>query len=115
MSTTINDGDTAWVLLSSSLVMLMIPGLGYFYSGLARHKSALSLIFLSMLSLAVVSIQWFLWGYSLAFSPNGSPFIGDFQYSAYTSLFSSASQTYPQVPSIPVSVFMVTDDICFVL
>lgn len=103
----INDGDTTWVLVSSAMVMLMIPGLGYFYSGLARHNSALSLIFLSMLSLAVVSFQWFLWGYSLSFAPDGGPFIGNLNYGAYNGLFDSATSTYPQVPTIPGSVFMV--------
>jgi Amt family ammonium transporter len=55
----------------------MIPGVGFFYSGLARRKSALSLIWLSMMSIAVVGFQWFFWGYSLTFSHTGSAFIGD--------------------------------------
>jgi Amt family ammonium transporter len=54
---TIDSGDTAWILASTALVMIMIPGLGYFYSGMARSKNALSLIMLSVLSLAVVSVQ----------------------------------------------------------
>ncbi|KAI1485360.1 ammonium transporter AmtB-like domain-containing protein [Biscogniauxia mediterranea] len=70
-------GDFAWILTSSALVLLMIPGVGFFYSGLARRKSALSLIMLSMLSVAVVDFQWFFWGYSLTFSHTGSSFIGD--------------------------------------
>ncbi|KAI0470765.1 ammonium transporter [Xylariaceae sp. FL0804] len=71
-------GNFAWILTSSALVLLMIPGVGFFYSGLARRKSALSLILLSMLSVAVVEFQWFFWGYSLAFSHTGSSsFIGD--------------------------------------
>jgi Amt family ammonium transporter len=56
----LNPGDAAWLLTSTALVMIMIPGVGYFYSGLARSKNALSLIMLSMLSLAVVSFQWWL-------------------------------------------------------
>ncbi|CAK7262681.1 ammonium transporter Amt1 [Sporothrix epigloea] len=70
-------GDFAWIMTSSALVLLMIPGVGFFYSGLARRKSALSLIWLSMMSIAVVSFQWFFWGYSLTFSHTGSRFIGD--------------------------------------
>lgn len=50
-------GDLAWILTSSALVLLMIPGVGFFYSGLARRKSALSLIWLSMMATAVVSFQ----------------------------------------------------------
>jgi ammonium transporter, Amt family len=53
----LNPGDAAWVLTSTAFVMLMVPGVGYFYSGLARSKNALSLIMLSILSLAVVSFQ----------------------------------------------------------
>lgn len=55
-------GNIAWVLISTSLVLLMIPGVGFFYSGLARRKSALSLIWLSIMSMAVVSFQ--VWKFS---------------------------------------------------
>ncbi|EPE08596.1 ammonium transporter mep2 [Ophiostoma piceae UAMH 11346] len=72
-----SSGDFAWIMTSAALVLLMIPGVGFFYSGLARRKSALSLIWLSMMSIAVVSFQWFFWGYSLTFSHTGSSFIGD--------------------------------------
>ncbi|KAK3951769.1 ammonium transporter AmtB-like domain-containing protein [Pseudoneurospora amorphoporcata] len=64
-----HDGDIAFLLLCTVLVMLMIPGVGFFYSGLSRRKSALSLIFISILVCAVTSIQWFIWGFSLSFSP----------------------------------------------
>ncbi|KAF3064814.1 Ammonium transporter 1 [Daldinia childiae] len=70
-------GDFAWIMTCAALVLLMVPGVGFFYSGLARRKSALSLIMLAMLSIAVVDFQWFFWGYSLAFSHTGSSFIGD--------------------------------------
>jgi len=64
-------------MTSSALVLLMVPGVGFFYSGLARRKSALSLIWLAMMSISVVGFQWFFWGYSLTFSHTGSAFIGD--------------------------------------
>lgn len=67
----------AYITISAVLVLLMIPGVGFFYSGLARRKSALQLVLLSMLSVAVVGFQWFLWGYSLAFSRTGNAFLGD--------------------------------------
>lgn len=71
-------GDFAWVMTCSALVLLMIPGVGFFYSGLARRKSALALILLSLMSVAIVGFQWFFWGYSLAFShTSSSAFIGD--------------------------------------
>lgn len=72
-----SSGDFAWILTSSALVLLMVPGVGFFYSGLARRKSALALIWLSMMSIAVVGFQWFFWGYSLTFSHTGSAYIGD--------------------------------------
>ncbi|KAF7350126.1 Ammonium transporter [Mycena venus] len=72
-----NAGDTAWVLASMALVWIMIPGVGFFYSGLLRRKNALSMIYLSMMTVAVVSFQWFFWGFSLAFSETGSAYIGD--------------------------------------
>jgi Amt family ammonium transporter len=70
-------GHMAFMTISAVLVLLMIPGVGFFYSGLARRKSALSLILLSMVSVGVISFQWFFWGYSLTFSRTGSVFLGD--------------------------------------
>ncbi|KAJ3117739.1 hypothetical protein HK098_006125 [Nowakowskiella sp. JEL0407] len=81
---TVDPASNAWVLTSVTLVLIMVPGLGYFYSGLSHHKNALVLLHVCMLSLAVVSIQWFLWGYSLAFAPDGSPFIGNLSNGALT-------------------------------
>ncbi|KAI9222283.1 ammonium transporter [Blastocladiella britannica] len=76
-----NSGDVSFVLMSTALVLIMIPGLGYFYSGMARDKNALSLILISIVSLAIVSLQWFVIGFSLAFSPDATNgFIGDGKY-----------------------------------
>lgn len=62
----------------SALVLLMIPGVGFFYSGLARRKSALSLILLSLMAVGIVGFQWFFWGFSLTFSHSANnPYIGD--------------------------------------
>jgi len=72
----IDSGDTAWLLISSALVMLMTPGLAFFYGGLVRHKNALSTIMHSFIAVAVVSVIWVLWGYSLAFGPDHWGFIG---------------------------------------
>ncbi|HET7035981.1 MAG TPA: ammonium transporter, partial [Thermomicrobiaceae bacterium] len=65
-------GDTAWVLMSTALVMLMTPALGFFYGGLVQRKNVLSTLMHSVFILALVSVQWVLWGYSLAFAPGGS-------------------------------------------
>ncbi|CAO3630523.1 unnamed protein product [Mucor fragilis] len=72
-----NSGDTGWVMICTTLVFLMSPALGFFYAGLARAKNALSLMYLTVMSVAVVSFQWYLIGYSLTFSDTGSSFIGD--------------------------------------
>jgi Amt family ammonium transporter len=66
----INAGDTAWLLASAALVMLMTPALGFFYGGLVRRKNVLSTLMHSWFILALISVQWVLWGYSLAFSPD---------------------------------------------
>nr|ODN97661.1 amt family ammonium transporter [Cryptococcus depauperatus CBS 7855] len=70
-------GDIAWVLTSAALIVFMLPGLGYLYSGLARRKNALSMLFLSLVSLGIISFQWFLIGYSLVFSETGGSFLGN--------------------------------------
>lgn len=76
----INTGDTAWVLVSIALVMLMTPGLALFYAGMVRRKNSLSTIMLSLITLALISIQWILFGYTLAFGPDGNAFIGGLKW-----------------------------------
>ncbi|HLC40832.1 MAG TPA: ammonium transporter [Methylomirabilota bacterium] len=73
----IDSGDTAWLLTSSALVLLMTaPGLALFYGGMARRKNALGTIMHSFIILALISVQWVLWGYSLAFGPDWGGIIG---------------------------------------
>ena len=72
----INSGDTAWVLVSAALVMLMTPALGFFYGGLVRRKNVLSTIMHSFFIMALISVQWVLWGYSLAFGTDNFGLIG---------------------------------------
>ena len=78
----ISAGDTAWVLASAALVMLMTPGLGFFYGGLVRRKNVLSTVMHSFFILCLISVQWVLWGYSLAFGPDfkGWGIIGDLSW-----------------------------------
>jgi Amt family ammonium transporter len=66
----IDTGDTAWLLTASALVLLMTPGLAFFYGGLVRHKNALATIMQSFIIIGLVSVQWAMWGYSLAFGPD---------------------------------------------
>jgi len=66
----INSGDTAWVLVSSALVLLMTPGLAFFYGGMVRKKNILSVLMQCFIIMCVLSIQWVLFGYSLSFAPS---------------------------------------------
>ena len=65
----INSGDTAWVLISSALVLLMTPGLAFFYGGMVRRKNMLSVLMQCFIIMCVLSVQWVLYGYSLSFAP----------------------------------------------
>jgi ammonium transporter len=72
----VESGDTAWMLVSTGLVMLMVPGLALFYGGMVRRKNILSTMMQSMVALSIIGIQWLLFGYSLAFGLSRSGFIG---------------------------------------
>ncbi len=76
----IDAGDTAFVLLSAALVMLMTPGLAMFYGGMVRRKNVLGTIMQSFVAIAVVSVQWILFGYSLSFGPDVSGIIGSLDW-----------------------------------
>ena len=69
-------GDTAWVLASTAMVLLMTPGLAFFYGGLVRGKSVINMMMMSFVTIGVVSILWVLFGYSWAFGDSGSAWIG---------------------------------------
>jgi Amt family ammonium transporter len=99
-----NTGDTAWVLVSSSLVMLMTPAIGLFYGGMVQQKNLLSTIMLSFITLVVVTLQWVLFGYSLSFGPDHGHLIG-----GLTGLGLSAfalSQACAYAPTIPQMAYM---------
>ena len=73
-------GDTAWVLMSAALVLLMTPGLAFFYGGMVRSKSVLNMLMMSFVTIGIVSVLWTLFGFSLAFGEGGNGFIGDLGY-----------------------------------
>nr|CAG8504330.1 10197_t:CDS:2 [Entrophospora candida] len=93
-------GDIGWVLVSTALVWLMIPGVGFFYGGMARSKNALSLYFLGILTVAVVSLQWFMFGYSLTFSTTGNAFIGNFDNALFLGLKFGPSPVSTRIPDL---------------
>jgi Amt family ammonium transporter len=76
----VDTGDTAWILISSALVMLMTPGLALFYGGMVRAKNVLGTIMQSFIALGVISIQWVVYGYSLAFGPDIGHVIGSLKW-----------------------------------
>ncbi len=100
----LNSGDTAWVLVSSSLVMLMTPALGLFYGGMVERKNLLSALMLSFATLLLVTIQWVLFGYSMAFGPDVAHLSGNLAWAGLTAIMSSPTSTY--APTIPHMAFM---------
>jgi Amt family ammonium transporter len=100
----IDTGDTSWVLISAALVMLMTPGLAFFYGGLVRRKNYLNVLMQCMIILAVLSLQWVLFGYSLAFAP-GTSFIGGLQWFGLNGV---GLEPYPDYSAtIPHQAFMI--------
>ncbi|RMG68287.1 MAG: ammonium transporter, partial [Bacteroidetes bacterium] len=90
-----DSGDTAWLLVSSAFVMLMLPGLALFYAGMVRAKNVLSSLMHSFAALALIGIQWVLLGYSLSFA-EGSAFVGGFGHFLLTGMGEeSLSDTIP--------------------
>jgi Amt family ammonium transporter len=73
---TVDTGDTAWLMAATALVMLMTPGLALFYGGMSRRKNVLNTIMISFIVLGLISVQWVLWGYSLAFGPDKAGLVG---------------------------------------
>jgi Amt family ammonium transporter len=78
----LNSGDTAWMLASTALVLLMTPGLAFFYGGMVRTKSALNMMMMSMITIGIVSVLWVIYGFEIAFGHSAdSPWYGGFSFS----------------------------------
>lgn len=93
----IDSGDTAWLLISTALVMLMTPGLAFFYAGMVRRKNVLGTIMHSFIMLCAISIVWILWGYTLAFGGDVGGFIGDLSMLGLKGVGTEASGTIPHL------------------
>lgn len=101
-------GDQAYIIVASAMVLVMVPGLGFLYSGLARRKSALSMIWACMASCSIITFQWYFWGYSLAFSQyatNG--FIGDLQKFGLMKTLGAPSPGSPLIPDLLYAFYQV--------
>ncbi|HYA86624.1 MAG TPA: ammonium transporter [Nitrospirota bacterium] len=101
----IDTGDTAWILISTALVMLMTPGLAMFYGGMVRKKNVLGTIMHSFIAIALVSLQWVLFGYSLSFGPDVKGVIGNLGWAGLTGVGLTPNADY--APTIPHLLFMV--------
>ncbi|MFC4493988.1 ammonium transporter [Streptomyces ovatisporus] len=97
-----NGADTAFVMLSAFLVMLMTPGLAFFYGGMVRVKSALNMLMMSFISLGILSVLWVLYGYSLAFGPDTGGVIGNLDF---VGLKGISVETLTEKGGIPVLAF----------
>src|SRR5713101_131970 len=101
----IDAGDTAWVLVSSALVLMMTaPGLALFYGGLVRRKNVLATLMHSFILLAMISVQWVLWGYSVAFGPDIGGIVGSFHY---VGLATVGEEPGPYADTIPHLAYMI--------
>src|SRR5688572_23027107 len=98
----LSGADTSWMLVSTALVLLMTPALGFFYGGLVRSKNVLNTLMMSFASLGVVGVAWALLGYSLAFAP-GSGWLGGFGFAFLNGV---GLEGAPLAPAIPHLLFM---------
>jgi len=101
----IDTGDTAWILISTALVMLMTPGLALFYGGMVRGKNVLGTIMQSFVAISLISVQWILIGYSLSFGPDINGLIGSLDWIGLRGVGIEPNPDY--APTIPHMAFMI--------
>jgi Amt family ammonium transporter len=101
----ISAGDTAWVLMSTALVLVMTPALGFFYGGMVRRKNLLSTLTLSFAMIALISIQWVLLGYTLAFGADRGGLIGGLEHLAFLGVGADPSSYAPTIPHLAFAAF----------
>jgi len=101
----VSPGDTAWLLLSSALVMLMTPGLALFYGGMVRRKNILSTLMMSFVALGLVGVLWVLYGYSLSFGTDSAGLIGGFNFLGLMGVGQEPSTVY--ATTVPHLAFMI--------
>ncbi len=103
--TQISAGDTAFILVSAALVLLMTPALGLFYGGMVRNKNVLGTIMHSLIMIAIISFEWVYIGYSMSFGPDIGGFIGDLSWFGLKGVGTAPSSTY--ATTIPHILFMI--------
>jgi Amt family ammonium transporter len=101
----IDSGDTTWILVSSALVLVMTPALAFFYGGMVRKKNVLSTLNLSFIMMCLISVQWLLYGYSLAFGPDMGGIIGGLDFLGFAGVGAEPSAYAPTIPHMLFAVF----------
>ena len=104
-SSKVDSGDTAWILISAALVMLMTPGLALFYGGMVRRKNVLGTIMHSFIAIALVSMQWILIGYTLSFGPDIKGIIGGLDWIGLNGVGVEPSKYAPTVPHLAFMIY----------
>jgi Amt family ammonium transporter len=106
MEVPIDTGDTAWMMVATGLVLLMTPALGFFEAGLIRGKNSLSVMMQTFSGLAILSVLWFLIGFTLVFSPSIGGIIGGLQWAFFNEVpFDSALDYAPSIPGVTFATF----------
>src|SRR3990172_5405307 len=98
-------GDVVWVLVSAAFVMIMVPGLAFFYGGMVRGKNTLSILMHCFVVLMLISLEWILWGYTLAFGPDKAGLIGGLDWLGLRGVGLDPSPIY--APTVPHQAFMI--------
>lgn len=101
----INSGDTTFIIISAAMVLLMTPGLAFFYAGMVRHKNVLGTILQSFIMISVISFEWVYIGYSMSFGPDVGGLIGDLSMFGLKGVSGAPSEIY--ATTIPQIVFMI--------
>jgi Amt family ammonium transporter len=102
----INAGDTAWILIATALVMMMTPALAFFYGGMVRKKNLLSTINLSFITVGLISLQWVLIGYTLAFGKSIGGLIGGMDFFGLSNVGAEPNMDYaPTIPHLAFSAY----------
>lgn len=101
----INSGDTTWILVSTALVLIMTPALAFFYGGMVRRKNILSTLVLSIIMMALISVQWVLVGYTLAFGPSVGGIIGNLDFLGLSGVGTAPGDYAPTVPHLAFAAY----------